>query len=236
MRIQLKNEAPECPCGPLARNTPGEPHRLWWCILLRWWNHRFSGFCSCLSWWVLSPGPVSSPFSCDICSIEQMCILNRLLGPTSPSNRAPFLFHSTSLCQGGRWVSRAVHFIYLNSKSFEQKDSSQSQRQPAGGATAGRRCCPDALEDLRAHSVFEGFLFLSLLEVIVTSSATKIDNACCPVFLEPFDFPLEFKFQCLAFNELVRPHRPHCPCKSPHFLHKDLGLPWGIIVPLTETS
>jgi len=84
--------------------------------------------------------------------------------------------------------------------------------------------------------VFEGFLFLSLLEVIVNSGATKIDNACCPVFLEPFDFPLEFKFQCLAFNELVRPHWPHCPCKSPHFLHKDLGLPWGIIVPLTETS
>lgn len=43
----------------------------------------------------------------------------------------------------------------------------------------------DALEDLGAHSAFEGFLFLSLLEVIVGSGATKIGNACCPVFLEP---------------------------------------------------
>ena len=142
MRIQFKNEAPECSCGPLAHNTPWEPHRLWWCILLRWGNYRFSGFCSHLSWWVLLPVPVSSPLACYICSTEQMCILNRLLGPTSPSDRAPFLSHSTSLCQGGHWVSRAVHFICQNLKSFEQKDSSQDQCQPAGGDTAGRHCCP----------------------------------------------------------------------------------------------
>lgn len=62
--------------------------RLWWCILLGWGNHRFSGFCSRLSWWVLLPVPVSSLLACYIHSIEQTCILNRLPGPTSPSDRA----------------------------------------------------------------------------------------------------------------------------------------------------
>ena len=27
---------------------------------------------------------------------------------------------------------------------------------------------------------------------------TKIGNACCPVFLEPLDFPSEFEFHCLS--------------------------------------
>ena len=218
------------PCGPLARNTPGEPHRLWRCILLRWGNHRFSGFCSHLTWWVLLPVPVSSPLACCICSVEQICILNKLLGPTSLSDRAPFFFffffffffYPTSLCQGGHWVSRAVHFVYLNSKSFRQKDSSRNQCQPAGGATAGRRCCPGYTGGSQSAFCVWG---VPLLEVIVDSGATKIGNACCPVFLEPFDFPSEFKFQCLAFNELFRPHRSHYPCKLPHFFHNGLGLP-----------
>lgn len=67
----------------------------------------------------------------------------------------------------------------------------------------------DALEDLRAHSVFEGFLFLSLLEVIVNSGATKINNACCPVFLEPFDFPSEFKFHCLSPQKRETSEKQH---------------------------
>ena len=219
MRIQFKNEAPECPCGPLARNTPGEPHRLWWCILLRWGNHRFSGFCSCLSWWVLSPRPVSSPLACYVCSIEQMCILNRIGSWDQLHHLTELLFFFTQLLCAreatefqGQYTSST--WIRSNSNRRTQARVNVSllvEPQLAGAAVL------DALEDLGAHSAFEGFLFLSLLEVIVGSGATKFGNACCPVFLEPFDFPLEFKFQCLAFNELVRPHRPHYPCKSPHF-------------------
>ena len=38
---------------------------------------------------------------------------------------------------------------------------------------------------------------------------TKIGNACCPVFLEPFDFPSEFKFHCLSPQKRETSEKQH---------------------------
>ena len=155
------------PCGPLARNAPGEPRRLWRCILLRWGNHRFSGFCSCLTWWVLLPVPVSSPLACCICSVEQICILNKLLGPTSPSDRAPFFFFfffTPLLCarEATEFQGQYTSSTWIRSHSGRRTQARINVSLPAEPLQAGAAVL-GVLEDLRVHSAFEGFLFLRWL-------------------------------------------------------------------------